>query len=72
MWSQSEEKLTGKVCPREAKPRMIHLRQWINIHACSGPRVREGEHSCCTALGGSADARPVTAKQEARPRDLGL
>lgn len=50
LWSQSEGKFTGKVCPKEAKPRMIHLRQWSDVHACSVQHVKERERSPAPCL----------------------
>ena len=72
LWLQAEIKFLGNVFPNDEKPRMIHLGQWIHSHTCSVSPVMERECPCTVLLGGSADVLPVTGRQRAGPRDLGL
>ena len=72
LWLQEEIKFLGNVFPNDAKPKMIHLGQWIHSHTCSVSPVMERECPCTVLLGGSADVLPVTGRQRAGPRDLGL
>lgn len=66
LWLQAEVKFMGKVCSKEAKPRMTH--QAVDSHphlSCASGHGKRA--SPCTALlVGSAD------REETGPKDLGL